>query len=47
MVANILIAIGFFFVGIVAGVCMTIKAYKDALDQYKKSDGKHLIVYEF
>ena len=45
MVANILIATGFFFTGLVAGIVMSVKAYQNALKQVKKS-GKHLIVYE-
>ena len=45
MVANILIAIGFFFVGLVSGVCLMANAYKKALNEWKK-EMKHLIVYE-
>ena len=45
MVANILIAIGFFFVGLVSGVCLMTNAYKKALNEWKK-EMKHLIVYE-
>ena len=46
MVANILIAIGFFFTGLIAGMWLSVKAYQKALDEWKKEERKHLIVYE-
>lgn len=53
MVANILIAIGFFFTGLISGMWCTVKAYQKALDEWKKSgylcttvSGNHLAVYE-
>ena len=45
MVANILIAIGFFFVGLTTGICLTANAYRKALNEWKK-EMKHLVVYE-
>ena len=45
MVANILIATGFFFTGLIAGMILSVEAYQKALEEWKKS-GKHLIVYE-
>ena len=44
MVANILIAIGFFFAGILAGTILTGNAAKKALEEERH---KHTIVYEF
>lgn len=46
MVANILIAIGFFFSGVLTGICITLNEYKKAFKESKKEDRKHLVVYE-
>lgn len=43
MVANILIAIGFFFAGILVGAVLTASAAKEALEEERR---KHTIVYE-
>ena len=46
MMANILIAIGFFFSGVLTGICITLNEYKKAFEKSKKEDRKHLVVYE-
>ena len=42
MVANILIAIGFFFTGLISGMWCTVKAYQKALDEWKKSGDEYI-----
>ena len=44
MIANILIAIGFFFAGVLAGITITVKEFANAKKEMKN---KHYIVYEF
>ena len=44
MIANILIAIGFFFAGVLAGIILTVKEFTKAKKEIKN---KHYIVYEF
>ena len=46
MITNILIAIGFFFSGVLTGICITLNEYKKAFKELKKEDRKHLVVYE-
>ena len=46
MVANILIAIGFFFTGLIAGMWLSVKVYQKAIDEWEKEDRRHLIMYE-
>ena len=48
MVANILIAIGFFFSGAVTGAILTIIGYNDTVKkELKKSGDKYIVMYEF
>ena len=46
MIANIFIAIGFFFSGVLTGICITLNEYKKAFEKLKTEDRKHLVVYE-